>query len=179
MKRLVSIFLLISASLGNAQNVNINCHFSMATEDSCSIRLDKYHIKEYEPMYKTMLKENECNFKLAIEKPMMAAFIYNKQSVDVWLEPNFDLKLTVAYDSLYKAFTMEGTGTDPNVFLKLFYKTFRNDFDKDAVKQRILNNGIDVFENSIFIERKKQMEFYKNYIDKDKFSAAFTAYVNN
>ncbi len=164
---------------GIAQNVSIACHFRMATEDSCSIRVDKYHITEYEPFFKQVLKDNDCNFKLTIDKPTMATLTYNKQSVNLWLEPNDDLKLNIAYDSLYKAISMEGKGTVHNLFLKAFYKTFKNDFDKDVIKQNMLSKGIDIFENNIFKERKKQMEFYKSYTDKDKFSPEFNTYITN
>ncbi len=179
MKKLFLVLLATTTHFINAQNVNIACHFSMASEDSCGIRLDKYYIREYEPFFKTVLKNNECTFKFTIDKPTMAEFSYNKQSVNIWLEPNDYLKLNIEYDSLYKAISMEGTGISANEFLKSFYKTFKNDYDKDAIKQRMLNTGIDIFENNLFKERKKQTEFLKNYKNKEKFSSSFTAYITN
>ena len=118
-------------------------------------------------------------FKLTIDKPCLAEFSYNKQSVNFWLEPNDDLKLTVDYDSLYKAIKMTGTGTVHNDFLKAFYATFKNDFDKDIVKRTMLTTGIDAFENNIFNQRKKQLDYFNVNKDKASFSPAFIAYVNS
>lgn len=179
MKKALLFLTVIATGFATAQNVTINCHFNLAAADSCSLRVDKYHIKDFDPVYKNVLKENECVFKLTLDKPSLAEFSYNKQSVNFWLEPNDDLKLTIDYDSLYKAIKMEGTGTIHNEFLKAFYKTFKTDFDKDIVKQTMLSTGIDAFENNLFKERKKQAEFFNSYKDKAKFSAAFTAYVTN
>ncbi len=179
MKKLLFLLFTSSNYFAQAQNVTINCHFSMASEDSCFLRLDKYHIKEYEPFYKMVLKDNECAFKFTVDNAMMAELMYNKQSVGIWLEPNDNLKLTIAYDSLYKAVSFEGQGTISNEFLKAFNKTFKNDFDKDAMKQHILTSPIDPYENNLFAERKKQSEFLANYKDKDKFSPAFTDYIKN
>ena len=151
----------------------------MSSGDSCFITLDKYHIKEYEPAFKMQLKDNQCNFKINLDKPSLAELSYNHQSVNLWLEPNDNLKLTIAYDSLYKAISMEGPGTVNNEFLKAFYQTFKKDYDKDAIKQSMLSTGIDVFENNLFKERKKQMNYFKNYRDKEKFSPAFTTYITN
>ena len=178
MKKLLFITSFIT-QFAVAQNVTVSCHFNLASVDSCSMRIDKYHIKNFDPTYKYALKENECVFKLTIDKPCLAEFSYNKQSVNFWLEPNDDLKLTVDYDSLYKAIKMTGTGTVHNDFLKAFYATFKNDFDKDIVKRTMLTTGIDAFENNIFNQRKKQLDYFNVNKDKASFSPAFIAYVNS
>ncbi len=179
MKKLFLIFSLLSVSLAQAQNASISCHFSMASQDTCIIRLHKYYISEYEPTVIALLKDNNCSFSLTVPNPCIAELMYNKQSVNLWLEPNDNMQLNIAYDSLYKAITIQGSGIVPNEFLKQFYKTFKNDFDKDAVKQRMLSTGIDKYENYLFAQRKLQMDFYKNYKEKDKFSAGFNTYVTN
>lgn len=179
MKKIIIILLIISNSFVQSQNLNITCRFTSPKADSCNIRLDKYHIKEFEPVFKTILKDNQCNFKFSIDKPAMVELTYNKQSIDIWLEPNDDLSLKIADDSLAKAITFEGKGAIQNEFLKTFYSTFKSDFDKEVIKQKILNTGIDVFENSIFNERKKQLAFYNGYKDKAQFSETFNAYMIN
>ena len=130
MKKLLFLLFAFSISFVQSQNVNITCRFVSPVADSCSIRIDKYHIKEFEPFYKTIIKDNQCNFKFNIEKPTMTEFIYNKQSVNIWVEPNDSLTLTITNDSLSKAITMAGTGAIHNEFLKTFFSTFKNDFDR-------------------------------------------------
>ena len=166
-------------NLAESQNVNITCRFASPVADSCGIRIDKYHIKEFDVLHKITIKDNQCNFKFSIEQPTMAEFNYNKQSINIWIEPTDDLSINISTDSLYKAITMEGTGAIHNEFLTTFYLTFRNDFDKEIMKQKMLTTGADVFEIAIFNARKKQMDFYNTYKDKAKFSAAFITYVNN
>lgn len=177
-KSILILFVLISLT-SNAQNVNINCRFVIAYDDSCNIIIDKFHIKEYEPTYKATINDNQCSFKFSIEKPCIAEFIYSKQSVNIWLEPNDDITVNIVSDSLYKAITITGTGEANNLFLKEFGSTFKIDFDKEAVKQNMLNTGIDAFEIALFKERKKQLDFYDNYKLKAKFSEAFNTYVTN
>ena len=179
MKKQICILAILLHQLAFAQNVNIFCHFNLAAADSCSIRVDKFHIRDFDPLTKHALVENECQFKLNIDQPTLAEFMYNKQSVNFWLEPNDNLKLTIDYDSLYKAIKIEGTGSVHNSFLNAFFKSFKSDFDKDLIKQSMLSTGIDAFENNLFKQRKKQLEFFNSYKDKASFSAAFNAYVAN
>lgn len=180
MKRIsIVLLLLISAIIAQAQQVNISCRFVLAFEDSCNIRLDKYHIKEYEPVSKAVINENQCSFKFMIERPILADYIYNKQSVTLWLEPSDDLMLSVGSDSLIKAITYAGTGALHNTFLKDFYLNFGSDYNQETIKQNMLNNGVDAFEIALYKQRKKQLDFFKNYKGAENFSADFKTYINN
>jgi thiol-disulfide isomerase/thioredoxin len=55
---------------------------------------------------------------------------------------------------------------------------FGNEFNKDSIKQHILNTAIDPFENSLYKQREKQLAFFKSQPNKEKFSAAFSSYIN-
>ena len=179
MKKIITILLFLSAQLIYSQNVTINCHFVSAVKDSCSIRTDKYYIKDFEPVYKSLIKSDQCSFNFNIEKSGIVEFLYNNQSEDIWLEPGYNLTLTISTDSLHKAITIEGTNTAQNEFLKSFYLIFKDAFDEPTVKQKILSSTADAFEISIFNERKKQTEFISSSKEKEKFSAGFSSYVNN
>ncbi|MGZ4116422.1 MAG: TlpA family protein disulfide reductase [Bacteroidia bacterium] len=179
MKKIFFNLLFFSTALMHSQNVTINCHFISPVKDSCSIRADKYYIKDFEPVYKTPIKDDQCRFNFNIEKPSIAELMYNGQSVNIWLEPGDNLNLTITEDSLYKAIKIEGTGITQNEFLRSFYLTFKDAFDKNIVKQKILSTGADAFEIAIFNERKKQSEFFNAYSGKEKFSTSFSSYVSN
>jgi thiol-disulfide isomerase/thioredoxin len=179
MKKLIPILLFFSAQLIYSQNVTVNCHFVSTIKDSCSIRPDKYYIKDFEPVYKSFIKGDQCSFNFTIEKPGIVQFMYNNQSANIWLEPGYNLTLTISNDSLYKAITVEGANATQNAFLRSFYLTFKDAFDKPTVKQKILTSTADAFEMSIFNERKKQTEFINSYKDKEKFSASFSSFISN
>ncbi|MGZ4059630.1 MAG: hypothetical protein ACXVPU_11395, partial [Bacteroidia bacterium] len=72
MKKIFFNLLFFSTALMHSQNVTINCHFISPVKDSCSIRADKYYIKDFEPVYKTPIKDDQCRFNFNIEKPSIA-----------------------------------------------------------------------------------------------------------
>ncbi len=179
MKNLLTVFCFCLFLVANAQPVSINCRFVLAYDDSCTLRTDKYHIQDFDKEIKATINDNQCSFNINIDKPCIATFSYNKQLVDLWLEPGFEIQMNIISDSLHKAISFEGNGAEPNIFLKEFYIHFKNDFDKNIIKQQMLTSAPDAFEISIYKQRKSQLEFLNNYRAKDKFSAIFMAYVNN
>ncbi|MEO8146593.1 MAG: TlpA disulfide reductase family protein [Bacteroidia bacterium] len=179
MKKIILLLTLFTSINAYSQIVNINCRFVLAYDDSCNISIDKFHIKEYEPAYKATINDNQCSFKFTIEQPGMVEFQYNKETLNIWIEPNDDATWSIVSDSLYKAIAFKGVSEAANNFLKEFNTTFKNDFDKAAVKQNMLNTAADAFEIALFKERKRQMDFYNGYKDKSKFSPAFNQYMNN
>lgn len=52
MKKTLTALFIFATYFINAQNVTINCRFILAYEDTCNMRIDKFHIKELEPSYK-------------------------------------------------------------------------------------------------------------------------------
>lgn len=163
----------------HAQNVNLTCQFSNEQDDTCTLRIHKFHIQEYEPVYASNCIEKSCSFHITIDTPSVAELTMNSQTVLLWLEPNDNLILKIDKGLKYGSIKFEGNGALHNNFLHGFYKQFQTDFNRDSIKQRILNTPIDPFENSIYSAREKQMNFCKLATNKDKFSSAFKLYLDN
>lgn len=68
---------------------------------------------------------------------------------------------------------------DNQKFLNEFNKKFGKSFDKDTQYVALQNANVDDWEMGLFDERKKQLEFLKNYPDKDKLSADFLKFMEN
>ena len=178
-KRLLPLLLLFSGFVSDAQNVRIQCDFSAADADSCSIRIDNYHIKEYEPVFTAKVNNQQCQFSFAVEHPCVAELSYHNKSVNIWLEPNDSLTLKIGDELSYKTLGVDGKGSAHTVLLKSFYTRFGHDFNKDSVKKHILSTVVDPFENSIYTARENQLEFFNRANAKEKFSAAFASYMGN
>jgi thiol-disulfide isomerase/thioredoxin len=179
MKKL-TLLLLLLPWLAAAQNTaKISVHFAISAVDTCSITKQQYYISEYEPVSKANIFDNACNISVPVEKASLAKFNYNGQSVWLYLEPGVAIDLNIGLDTLYKSVTYSGKVAAENLFLRDFFTEFHKDLDKDAVKQSILNNGIDIFETMLYNAHKKQLDFYNNHPDKAKFSAVFRNFIEN
>jgi len=179
MSRKIFSLLLFPLALSAQSNVNIHCRFISAAADSCIMIPAQYFIDEYEKPYSAVIKSNECDFHFELLQPTVAQFIYNHQSVHVFLEPGDEMQWTINGDSLQNAISFSGKGAVHNTFLLSFYELFKNDFDKEEVTKTVLNSDGDAFEMNLYNERKKQLEFYNNYRDKNSFSQSFKKYVEN
>jgi hypothetical protein len=110
-KRLLPFLLLFSGFFSYAQNVTIHCEFSATGADSCSIRIDNYHINEYEPVFTAKVDNQQCQFSFAIDHPCVAELSYHNKSVNIWLEPNDSLTIKIGGELSYKTLGVEGKGS--------------------------------------------------------------------
>ncbi len=171
------LLLLVLPSLSFGQSfATLKLKFSTATSDSCALKIEDRFIDEYNQISKTKINGGECNFRVSLNTPAMAKLSYNQHSMTLFLQPNDALELTLTLDSLNGTVTYAGQGADQNKLLNLFFKEFENDFDKDKLKQLMLNSSVDVFEMKLFEQRKKQLAFF-NQQDKSKLSNAFNTYL--
>lgn len=179
MTRKIFSLLLFPLALSAQSNVNIHCRFVSAIADSCVMVPAQYFIDDYEKSIRLRMSGNECDFHLTVSQPAVAQFIYNHQSVPIFLEPGYEMQWTINGDSLQNAISFSGKGALQNEFLRYFYETFKNDFDKEKVTKVILNSDADAFEMNLYNGRKKQLDFYNNYPDKNSFTQSFKKYVEN
>ncbi len=179
MKKIILLVLLFPL-LATAQNsAKISVRFAMSAADTCSIARQQTYISQYEPQTKAAIFDNACTLSVALDKPALAKFHYNAQWVWLYLEPGVEISLNVGMDTLYRAITFIGKTSAENLFLRDFFSQFHNDMDRDAVKQSILTNGIDAFENMLYTAHKKQLDFYNNHPDKARFSESFRNFIEN
>jgi thiol-disulfide isomerase/thioredoxin len=176
MRKYLSIVFLFPTLLFAQPAANLKVSFDAATVDSCNLKIDNNFIDDYSPNLKAKIVQNHCSFIIALDKQVTAKLFYNKQSMQVFIEPGDAMNITVSKDSLYKSISFSGMGAEQNTFLISFYKEFKDDYDKDLVQNKMLNSTIDAFEIHLFDERKKQKEFFEKQ-DKSKFSKAFTNYM--
>jgi len=179
MKSLLIILISSFSQLLFAQNVKINCQFPEGSQDTCYLRIDKFHIKEYEPNEKAIINNLTCSFNLNIDQPSIAILSYNNQSIQLWLEPNDDLKIKFTSSNLVNDIQIEGKGLEQNKFLAAFSQKYKVDYNEDSIKAKILSMSIDAFENMIFEARKNQFDFLKRNKANSNFSSTFVNYINN
>ncbi len=179
MKKFVFVFMLLPLFVAAQNAATVSVRFTKAASDSCSIKVQRYYIDEFEPIYQGIIKENQCDFSIPLEHPMFVKFNYMHQTVTLYLEAGTNLQLTIGTDSLYKSITYGENTSLENLFLKDFYTEFHADFDKKTIKQRILNISVDKFEISLYNAHKKQLNYYNAYKEKDKLSAQFKTFIEN
>lgn len=94
---------------------------------------------------------------------------------NIFVEPGTNIQLQIK-DSIV---AYSGTGAEQNIFLQGFYAAFFKEYDDTLQQQKMLSTGVDAFEIALYESTKKQYDFLKNHAGKDKFSAAFTAYMQS
>jgi len=99
--------------------------------------------------------------------------------MQIYLEPGDDFTMDVASGALDSTVSFSGKAAANNVFLLKFNNQFRKDYDSANLRERMLNDNIDVFEIALFDSRKKQLEFYKNYSEFNNLSESFKKYMEN
>src|SRR4051794_1692978 len=96
--------LLILALFANGQGkATVNIHFTNVNADSCSIKFSEFYIDEYEPVFKSAIKNNACIISLSVKQAVPASVMYGSHKVPLYIEPAADLSLTINNDTLNKA----------------------------------------------------------------------------
>ena len=149
----VFVFLLTIIQFANAQNtITISCKFAMEFADSCFIKTDKYFL-DLPVITKAKIEESEATLKFEVAQPQIVDFDYNKQSVDIFVEPGDDMSFQIGTDSLSKSIVMQGTGAANNIFYREFMRKFYSSYNKDVIKDMILNTSVDVYEIEIYKQK--------------------------
>ena len=174
---LISIFL--PTLLFAQSNVKIHVAFTTPSTDSCLLIPSQYFIAEYEKSFANKIVSNKCDFSFPLSKATIATFTYNQQTVEIFVEPGDEMQVNMGADSLSNSISFIGKGTTENKFLNSFNNKFHDYFDKKAMEKVILNSDVDAFEMNLFDAKKKQLDFYNNYKDKNSFSDSFRQYVEN
>ncbi len=173
----VFVFLLTIIQFANAQNtVTISCKFAMEFADSCFIKTDKYFL-DLPVITKAKIEESEATLKFEVAQPQIVDFDYNKQSVDIFVEPGDDMSFQIGTDSLSKSIVMQGTGAANNIFYREFMRKFYSSYNKDAIKDMILNTPVDAYEIEIYKQKLAQQEFFDKYEKQNELSQNFKAYM--
>ncbi|MEO6166643.1 MAG: TlpA disulfide reductase family protein [Chitinophagales bacterium] len=163
----------------SAQNpVSIRCAFNDATGDTVMLVPIQYYLDEYEKSYSGVVAKNQCDFTIGVAEPAVTKFIYDNQSISLFVEPGDQLQIKIDDDPLLEA-SFSGKGAVQNEFLFSFYKTFRNDFDKEKINAAITATAADAYEMNLFEQRKKQLAFYNAAAEKASFSEPFKKHITN
>src|SRR5689334_2775340 len=131
------LWLILPLNMLAQGKVTIHCTFDKTVVDSCTLVPSVYFIDEYEKSYKAPIVNNQCDFSFAISKPAIARVTYIHQTTEIFIQPNDELQMKIAGDSGKLSISFAGTAANQNEFLKSFYQTFGDDFDKKAVTATI------------------------------------------
>lgn len=169
---------LFSLTVNAQSNVSVHCRLNGSVADTVSIKTSVSYLDEFERVYKSSVVSNECGFTLSISGPTPLNLKAGKQSVVLFVEPGDDLEVSVEGDSLTGAIAFSGKGAERNTFLLSFLKAFEADFNKEKVNAAILSTDIDAFEIKLFEERRKQLAFYNEGMQKAVYSEPFRKYLS-
>ncbi len=173
---LILLAVLLNSFMSNAQNTaTISGTVEPLTTISAQLAIDRLHLGKKIEINSAELKNGEFHFTINLDHGYLVELTTNNIQHKIYLEPGDNLQLQIK-DS---AVIFSGKGAEQNFFLKKFYRQFKNDFDDSVQFPKILSSGVDVFEMSIFDNRKKQNDLFKNDPDKNKFSSSFTAFIQN
>jgi len=128
-------------------------------QDTLKIIQDDYFIPGTEKLFLLPQKNSAMQIKLDISKPTFLTAVYKTTSFQIYLEGNDSLTINLNDDSF------AGKVAANNLILKQFDKQFADSYSKAKLQDLITSNTIDQFENILFNDKKKQMEFISKYPD--------------
>ena len=68
-------------------NVAIRCTFESSKNDTVSIIPVVYYLDEYEKEYTAILHNRQCEFNVAVTKPVVLQLHYKGSSINLFTEP--------------------------------------------------------------------------------------------
>jgi thiol-disulfide isomerase/thioredoxin len=171
--------LLLPIGLFAQGNVTIRCTFENSMNDTVSIIPAVYYLDEYEKEYTAILRNQQCEFNIAVTVPAVLQLHYKGSSINLFTEPGNQLKIISKGDSLQHKLSFNGNGSEQNQWLHSFYKLFGDDFDTEKINTAILSTEVDAFEMKLFEQRKKQFTYYNAAEEKATFSEAFKKFMEH
>ncbi len=152
---------------------------SALTDKNVLLVIDPTHLGVQPDVFTPKEKGKGFEFQPIFKQPQVATLSYAGKSLDLYLEPGDELKITISPDENNGLPQFSGKGAVHNQFLQTFYQTFSTAYNKVGMNEKIMTTSIDGLEMELFDNRKKQTAFYKAFPDKSSFSADFDLYVQN
>jgi hypothetical protein len=150
-----------------------------AKQSSMSIIMDKNYLGRKPEMIGATLQSGKFAVTVFVDRSRIAEFEYAGGRLKIFMEPGDNLQINFTDDAKHSGTSITGKGAEENLFLSQFMDAFKNDFTDSSMNTKILSQTVDAFENEIFAMRKKQNDFFKSAVDKDKFSSGFNEYIQN
>jgi thiol-disulfide isomerase/thioredoxin len=160
----------------HAQNTAIiSGNIENAKSNTVQLTIDNLHLgKKIETKTATLIN-GQFTFTINADHADVVELAGDEIRLQVFVEAGDNIQLKLDGNNI----TFSGKGSEQNSFLKKFNDQFKNDFSDSLMQSKMLNTGVDVFEMSLFDNRKKQNDFFKNDPDKNKFSARFNEFIQN
>lgn len=147
---------------------------------SIMFKQDLHYLNIKPDLKEVLLNGSDFTSEIKISEPGPVELQCNDEALQLFVEPGDDFSVEFIVGSINKGTIFKGKGELHNQFLFEFYNTFKNEYDTAQTKKSILDaSSIDEFEIALYNARKKQNDFYNNYKDKENFSPAFKAFVEN
>ncbi len=181
--RIVFLILILSCLLvkfNYAQgNTTVFGTVENASNDSIIITLDKYFLSKKQIIYKIPIKQNQFSIEFQLDRNRIIDFSYQGQQIQLYIEPKDNLELKFVAGQLSETIIFSGKAEANNQFLKIFDAKFKDDFSSNLIEEKMKSLSLDLFEISLFDNRKNEKEFYKNYSGSKLFSSDFKIYIEN
>ena len=176
----VLLFIVLFNFSSQAQNAaTISGTIENTNLTSTQLSMDKLYLGKKIETLTSPLANGQFHFTLSIDQSRLVGFAADNINQKIFVEPGDNIQVMIKNYVI----TFSGTGAEQNNFLREFFDRFKNDFDDSIMSKKILSTGVDAFEISIFENRKKQNDFFKNYsapdILRDKFSSGFNEFMKN
>jgi len=162
---------------GIAQPIYISGNISHASNDSVTITHSELFSGMKNETYQFPVLKGHFSGTIKNAKNPLFIFSYRNANIDFYAEGNDSILIQFHADSLPNA-KFTGKVAENNTFLLAFNKAFSSYFKKETMEEKMKTSSIDVFENAIFSNRKKQNDFIKSYASKTHFSANFASYMD-
>jgi len=120
------------------------------------------------------------SYKLSskLDKPCFATLSYKSNGLKIYVEPGDELNVSFS-DDQHSPISVTGKGSANNNFFTAINGQFATDLNDSVIRQKMMTQSVDAFENDLFTLKKKQTEFLSECKDKDKLSPSFIQLMKN
>ena len=175
---IVLLISLISISVSAQGIARVYGKIAKSNEAAITLAVDKIHLDEKFHVLESKLSKGSFEFTVDLERNRLAKLICGHSEFWVYLEPGQALEVNFENDGLQKP-AFVGNMAANNAFFSDFNKEFKNDFDREKVKEMIMSKNIDETELEVYALRTKQMKFYTSSAHYSNLSEEFKTFIKN
>ena len=174
--KILTIFLL-SPILLLAEPVTISGAFSNCGIKTISISIEKSFLTKDKSISKIKIKNNEFTYTFDLDRNRIVNLNSDEFDIALYIEPGDDLHID--FDpSAQNALQFSGKAAANNNVYNKFRVTFKDQYDNEAIKEKIKTTSLDPFEIQAYDQRRDQKKLIIEHASYPSTSPKFKEFID-
>lgn len=173
-----ALILLYNSALAQ-RSFTIKGNFSSDVTGHIQVVIDRALLNRSREIDPAPILDGHFEIKVNIDRNYLIEFKTPVFNSILYVEPGDEIVLDVPKGATDISKLLSGKAAAQNIFLLEFMKKFSDDFNDSLNDVQKMSKNIDLFESSLFSERKAQLDFVKTNGKSDTYSKDFNEYIQN